>query len=265
MRVYFELLGDGTVGISNSQSSVNDRKTVNFEGSIVGEFFKRTREERNLSILQVAKLFGFSNIDKTKRNIEDIERSGKHYPEYFRKLAEIYQIPFANVNIITQYQKEFDLKKKELLHKITVEKEKRTELFFLKVIDSLPFLFRHFDRIVCDPDYYFIPMPGSCFSAAYMKSRPELYLGELLTLWKNGKWTSECSVCGGTVYITGAGGSPLSGSGSGWGYCSKCRKAVYGVKHFAEFFNVFLKLQVSEPTFAKSNLTFKDCSGVLKQ
>lgn len=56
------------------------------------------------------------------------------------------------------------------------------------------------------------------------------YLGErwirpevLGAMWAAGKWRYPCPKgCGGTLHVSGIGGSPLSGSGSIWGECTTC-------------------------------------------
>jgi hypothetical protein len=65
-------------------------------------------------------------------------------------------------------------------------------------------------------------------------------LGVLLLLWKDGTFLQTCPECGGTAYIAGFGGSPLSGTNSWWGGCPSCGKRVRGsVKgRFTDFWPV---------------------------
>jgi len=55
-----------------------------------------------------------------------------------------------------------------------------------------------------------------------------LPVGVLLLLWEEESMTDYCLECGNKIYIIGAGGSPLSGTNSYWGYCPCCKKEVRG-------------------------------------
>ncbi|MDA3810674.1 MAG: hypothetical protein PF518_10170 [Spirochaetaceae bacterium] len=115
--------------------------------------------------------------------------------------------------------------------------------FLLSLMENLEFLLDNFEKIKTTPEYYFCPVPDSWLGAAYIsRGRSELYLGELLSLWKNGDWLGLCPECGDTVFLTNAGGSPLSGSGSAWGICKDCKKMVYGIKPFGKYFRQIVKL-----------------------
>ena len=95
--------------------------------------------------------------------------------------------------------------------------------------------------------YYFCPAYDSWISSAFVgRKRGELYIGELLQLWKAGSWTNECPQCGGIVYLTNAGGSPLSGSGGGWGVCGNCKENIYEILPFGKFFGQIMKLPFRE-------------------
>lgn len=62
----------------------------------------------------------------------------------------------------------------------------------------------------------------------------------------------KCSHCGGEVYIIGAGGSPLSGMHSFWGYCSKCGKKESGRKStFGELWHPVVEMKEKFPNEAK--------------
>ncbi len=67
-----------------------------------------------------------------------------------------------------------------------------------------------------------------------------------MQLWKNNKWKSKCPKCGGTVYITNAGGSSLSGAGSGWGTCEGCKTNSSGLRPFQKFFHEIMKIETRE-------------------
>lgn len=105
-----------------------------------------------------------------------------------------------------------------------------------EITENLPILFENYLKILKTPEYYFINVPGTMISTAFIgRKRSQLYLGELLSLWYQGKWTTKCSVCEGTVYINSIGGSPLSGRGSATGICSLCKKLITGIKPFSKY------------------------------
>lgn len=78
-----------------------------------------------------------------------------------------------------------------------------------------------------------VAVPGAWASVAYVGTS-ELRLGDLLRLWQSGAegWSGTCRKCGGRYVITGYGGSPLTGGGSGWGYCTECGARVRIPFHF---------------------------------
>lgn len=93
--------------------------------------------------------------------------------------------------------------------------------------DEIQMLLRHFGRIEQETDFQAATVPTAITSIAYIGSY-EIPLIVLLRLWKEEDkgWIIYCPHCGGTAAIHGYGGSPLSGSGSGWGTCLDCGKEV---------------------------------------
>jgi|GEM_PF-4268910 len=115
--------------------------------------------------------------------------------------------------------------------------------FYLFMIEHLPLLYDHLETIHSRREYYFAPLPEAWLSSAYLgRARPEFVLGELLDLWRCGAWVTECARCGSRVYLTNAGGSPLSGRGGAWGVCSGCRDFVSNIRPFTTYFLSALKL-----------------------
>lgn len=112
------------------------------------------------------------------------------------------------------------------------------------IINDLDFYLKNFDFIINTPNYYFILLEEARISSAFRGvDRSQLYLGELLTLYSQDKWISTCPHCGGRVYLKSLGGSPLSGRGSGTGYCRDCRKTISGIKPFERYFGEFMGLR----------------------
>lgn len=119
--------------------------------------------------------------------------------------------------------------------------------FTIQLIENLSLLLNHFKLIEKTPELYFIPVPDCRISSAYVaRKRTDLFLGELLTLWNRGEWMAECPECGSPLYLTGIGGSLLSGNGSGWGICSGCLKFKSGIKPFGKYFRQGVRLPVFE-------------------
>ena len=116
----------------------------------------------------------------------------------------------------------------------------------LTLIENLDLLMNNYEKILNTPEYYFILIEETLVSTAYVGySRNKLYLGELLRLWHDGKWTFQCPDCSGTVYIRNVGGSPLSGCGSGSGYCDTC-KGLKKIERFSLIFGQYRKMKKVE-------------------
>ncbi|MBI1270793.1 hypothetical protein GC174_10205 [bacterium] len=114
----------------------------------------------------------------------------------------VYSRGFAPQNILTKEE---------------AEEEKR---FFL---ENLPVLLKH-QKVVLDNPKYFFSLPGSFAfgSWPYIPGDGPVYTGYLLLGWQSGGLLEHCTECGGSIYLVGVGGSPLSGSGSCWGPCLEC-------------------------------------------
>ena len=228
-----------TLSLDPASSRKLDSKKVN----VIGDYMKEQRLKKNLTKLDVARKLGFKNITKTVIHITEIEEYSKSFLGYNEKLIEIYNASNIDLEIAKQNQKEIlaDLKEKEKQEYRKLSKAKAE--FYLSVIENLPFLYSNFEKIKETDKYYFCPAYDSYFGASIISlGRTELYIGELLELWKNDKWKSECPECGSTVYITNAGGSPLSGAGGGWGTCDNCRKNIGGITPFRKFFHELREL-----------------------
>lgn len=93
-------------------------------------------------------------------------------------------------------------------------------------IQNFDLLYRNSEKILADERYRNIIFYGLFFSSAYTSRERPLTLGELYLLWNKNEWiTPDC--CG-QVYLYSAGGSPLSGSHSYFGYCCGCNKSYRG-------------------------------------
>lgn len=115
----------------------------------------------------------------------------------------------------------------------------------LTLIDAFSLLSNYYDEILDNPELYYVPVNETHFGSAITGST-QLFLGDLLTLWQGEPWHTVCSKCNSqSLFIFGAGGSPLSGSGSAWGVCRKCRESVDVVRPFGNFFGAVRRLKGS--------------------
>jgi len=138
----------------------------------------------------------------------------------------------------------------------------------LSLIDSFPLLLNYYDEILDNPELYYIPVDKAFYVSIAYIGGIQLFLGDLLTLWQDERWHTNCPKCNSqSLFICGAGGSPLSGSGSAWGVCKKCRENIRGVQPFGNFYGAALKLK--EHTRPKqieaSSLTIEQVLAGVKQ
>ena len=175
--IYFKVVSPGKVAISEILLPEDDAPLqINEVG----------RLKNNLSKKEVARLLNFKNINKTIKNIGKIEENSECFPEYIEKLVlfykssmeDFYRAKERGKSLKNQIEKEQEEKRK-----IRVQQERN---FYVKLIQKLPLLFVHFEEIMNTPEYYFLPMIGASVSSAWIgRARTNLYLGEVLTLWKN--------------------------------------------------------------------------------
>ncbi len=242
LNFHFILNDDNKLTLSSSPAPEN-KKSDSLKVNIIGDYMKEQRLKKNLTKLAVARKLGFENITKTVIHITDIEDHSKSFQGYNSRLIEIYSASDKDLKIAKLDQEKIllELKEKEKQEYRKLSKVKID--FYLSVIENLPFLYSNFEKIKETDKYYFCPAYDSYFGTSLISiGRTELYIGELLELWKSNKWKSECPKCGGTVYITNAGGSPLSGAGGGWGTCEGCKTNIGGITPFRKFFHEIREL-----------------------
>jgi transcriptional regulator with XRE-family HTH domain len=204
--------------IINSTDITSDSTflSCNFQGA----FLKQKRERNNLSINETAKLTGFKNLRKTAGIIKNIETGTITIPPGYK--TQLFKI--LNINSV-EWEKETGNSNPEneaiLVHNQQILNNQLK--IRLNIITLLPELFIYFNEIKNTCELYFATVPAARISVLFSgKPESDLYLGELLTLWKNGNWRTVCSSCKGELFIFSAGGSPLSGSGSAVGICREC-------------------------------------------
>jgi len=106
------------------------------------------------------------------------------------------------------------------------EQEAENKLF----CENLRLIIENSDTILKREEFFFCEFGSAFLSIAYIAKGGPIPLGVLISLWQRGEFIDKCSHCGGDVYIIGAGGSPLSGTHSFWGYCGQCGRKQSGKK-----------------------------------
>lgn len=107
------------------------------------------------------------------------------------------------------------------------------------------------ESILSCPDYFFTPLSFASCSWPYVGGSGPLCLGYLMLGWKVGLLIEDCPKCREKALVTSFGGSPLSGSNSWTGFCTKCRVKVSGKdsihKPFAKRLEFILSLRKTYP------------------
>ena len=217
------------------------------------QFLIDKRKELGLTILEVAQLAGFKHASKTARKLEQYEIDLKIPNDYINQLLEAYNVDLTdfetqtspdypqNKVILNDNKQLDDLNQQH--RRILAEELTRIHR---EIINNLPLFWDHFDEIINTPNLYFTSLRNSYFSCAFITFRDnKVYLGDLLTLWKNSEWLDTCPECGQTRYAFAAGGSPLSGSGGGQGLCAGCGDTyikIIGKGFSRSFLDPFRKL-----------------------
>jgi len=157
------------------------------------------------------------------------------------------------------------LPKQPTAAKNSFDAQEARKSYQLSLIDSFSLLSNYYDEILDNPELYYVPVNEIRFGSSITGST-KLFLGDLLTLWQDEPWHTTCPKCNSqSLFIFGAGGSPLSGSGSAWGVCKKCRKSVDGVRPFGKFFGAVLRKRPRPKKKGASSLTIEKVLAGVKQ
>lgn len=112
----------------------------------------------------------------------------------------------------------------------------------LTLLDAYPLLLNFYDEILNTPELYSVEIKTTWFGTV-VTGNTSLFLGDFLQFWQDEPWHRNCPTCHTqTLFIFGAGGSPLSGSGGGGGICTKCKETFSGVGAFMPFFSSVRKI-----------------------
>jgi hypothetical protein len=165
--------------------------------------------ERNL-----AELAGCENIPKGVRRVHQLLEKGKTKDrDLIHNLSGILQVEEQVASLSLQLEEE------ERRYQGELAEEDRA------LVDHFPLILEKGDQIRGEEGMSNALITERAFiSVAYVGLCGYLPLGLLLDYWRRGKFTDTCGECGETVLLYGAGGSPLSGSGSMWGSCGRCGK-----------------------------------------
>ena len=135
----------------------------------------------------------------------------------------------------------------------------------LALVDYFPHLLKYYDEARKNSEIYYIPVETTLFSCAYL-ANTKLHFGDLLTLWQSEPWHTTCPECNSqSLFIFGAGGSPLTGSGSAWGVCCQCRKDISGIQPFSKFFGSMAEKAPGPKQLKESSLSLEQILAGVKQ
>lgn len=126
-------------------------------------------------------------------------------------------------------------------HPKTAEAFKIRHNYRLRVLAEYPLLLKFRDEILNNPELYAVEIKTTWFGSTVTGDSP-LFLGDFLQFWQHEPWHRNCPKCNTkTLFIFGAAGSLLSGSGSGSGVCTKCKEEL-SVKGIHVFFTSVIKV-----------------------
>lgn len=92
---------DEEIRLSVSKSLQEMQESKSQQVNYIWDFYKQQRIKNNLSLLEVAKILGYMNINKTIRNLTQIEDESVISKGYNIRLNELYSIPTSALSIVT--------------------------------------------------------------------------------------------------------------------------------------------------------------------
>ena len=179
----------------------------------IGQTCAKAATRKGLSETRLAELAGYENIAKGVRRVHKLLSTGKT-----KNGRLLYQL-----GEILQVGEEID----ELFEKLKGEtRQYQTELNEESKLlaDHLLLILEKSEQIAPDRRLANALISECAFLSMAYAGGGYLPLGTLLCFWQQDRFTDTCEECEGKVYLYGAGGSPLSGSGSMWGRCAQCHK-----------------------------------------
>jgi hypothetical protein len=178
----------------------------------IGAAFREAAVRKGLDLKQLARMSGFTNMQKGTGRIKDLMEYGQiNDTRLVRCLVGILEL-----------QPELDR------HNLRIEEEDQRyqqardeEQAFLATY--LRLLLDQADRIRADEELQYTLVSESAFLSMAYIGGGYLPLGTLLEFWDSGRLVSACPECPGQVHLYSLGGSGLSGAGSMFGLCLQCR------------------------------------------
>ncbi|OQY37126.1 MAG: hypothetical protein B6226_05530 [Candidatus Cloacimonetes bacterium 4572_65] len=165
--------------------------------SILASSLRKLREKKGLSLEEVAKSLGFSDLPKTIDTIYAIEQEFVLASEYIDRLLTFYEVSEEEIaEILKQNNRAYEIFK-ETYTKKPKESNNGIGPYFSLLIDNLELLYKHIDFILSDPKYARISIGSSRFmQPGGGITQRNLFLAELLPLWQNSSWVRYCPKCG---------------------------------------------------------------------
>jgi len=244
------IVGDGKASLINDAPvlSKTDDSIVLIE---LAQYVKKCRIDQGYkTVNDLAKKYPYRNSYKFLEFIIELETTGictnDSYLEALKRILKLSKID----QLINRYE--------ELVKQQNEADEKARERDLKQLKKALKLFIKNRDIIINNPKYYYITHSSIFISSAYVGRKAKYTIGEMLDHWQKGEMTDDQSCCG-KVYITSAGGSPLSGRNSFYGFCTKCGKWVEGSKSsFGLIFGPYIKYKQPEFDFTDGDIATFD-------
>ncbi|MCF8208867.1 MAG: hypothetical protein K9K38_05620 [Rhodoferax sp.] len=194
---------------------LNTTRSTNALNELI-QYVKNARIHQGYKTIDdLVSAYPFKNNSKFCKFVEQLESTGTSTNVAFLKTLRT----LINIDNISRLTREYN----HLVEKEKIAYEKSVRLARDSLTGNVKLLIKNKDLIIKNPRYFYIKHSRIYISTAYMHRSAAYTLGEMLDHWQNDEMTDD-KVCCGKFYILAAGGSPLSGSTSFFGFCSKCGK-----------------------------------------
>ena len=179
----------------------------------ISSLYKDACRRKDLTRRVLAELAGYTKIERGINRINGVMDSGEITQQEGDLPYKICQLLEIGEPISGLAQ---ELEAESARYKSALRKEKELLRTYLTSIVA------HSDLIQADEEMRYALISEYALAGGMYIGGGYLPLGLLLDFWQWNQFTEMCSVCDSKVYLYGAGGSPLSGSGSMWGICIGC-------------------------------------------
>ena len=179
----------------------------------VSSIYKGALKQKDLTLRVVAESVGYTKVEKGINRINRLIDAGElpqQEGDLQYKICRMLGVEEAISSLVKEMEAE------SISYQSALQKEKDL------LQAHLPSILAHSDRIRADSEMRYALISEHALAGGAYIGGGYLPLGLLLEFWQRDKFTEKCSACGGRAYLYGAGGSPLSGSGSMRGICIGC-------------------------------------------